>query len=853
MQGKIISHFEILEPLGSGGMGVVYKARDLTLGRAVALKFLPSLSHEERDRQRFFREARAASSLNHPGICTIHEIGEDVDGQLFLCMELCEGEMLKTRLQRGPLPPAEALDIAIQLASALAAAHRAGIVHRDIKPANIVVNERGKVKILDFGLALTAGEPRLTRAGRAVGTVVYMSPEQIGGRGIDPRSDLWSLGVVLFEMLTGRFPFEGASDWAVREAVVNREPESLTKMRPGLPRELDRLLARLLAKDPEARIASAPVLEQELVQIQQGIDTEEVTQAFVLRRRKLGKLRLAVAGLIGVAALSGLAFAFRGLWQSDAPREAQNLAVLPFTFTGNPTRDYFGEGLSSALITQLRGVPGLNVVSRSQASGYKDSLKGARQIAKELGAQEVLEGRVEEEGKRVRVKATLRDGEIGSVLWSRQLEGDHREIFSLQNRLAREVVEALSLSLSAEERRRLTRAPAKPLAYDFYLRARSMLADIDHPEDLDSASELFRNALALDPGFALAHAGLSEALVQSYLRDKDPTLLGEARQQAKRALALDPGLPDAHIALAVVDRENGRVQQAILRLRRLVALRPRSDAALLELAASYETAHDLPRAERALRQAIAVRPNYWGYWNQLGAMLQVQGDYSGARKAYEKAVQTAPSEFSWPQQNLAGLETQAGNLAAAIAIYEQIPRPILDPMLAGNIGTAYFMAGRLDEAEEYYRLAVRLEPRRAMWHSNLADLHLRRGDADAGRGEYRKAAQLLAKHLAVNPGEKTVQLQRALYLARAGDCGEALPIVRRLEADMEPNASNSFRTAQAYAVCGQRTPAIAAIRRALEQGYPAAGLLQRDELKALLNDPALASVLAAARAAPGKD
>ena len=855
MQGKIISHFEILEPLGSGGMGMVYKARDLTLGRTVALKFLPSaLAHDEKGRQRFFREARAASRLNHPNICTIHEIGEDGDGQLFLCMEVCEGETLKARLKRGPLPLAEALDAAIQLASALAVAHRAGIVHRDIKPGNIVVTERNKVKILDFGLALTAGETRLTRAGRTMGTIAYMSPEQIRGDEIDQRSDLWSLGVVLFEMLTGRLPFEGASEPAILNAVINQEPERLAKARPDLPHDFGRVLSRLLAKDPATRIGSAPALEQELRRLRQGMDSQEVTLSFAPPRRKLGKrLRLAIASLLGLAVVLVLAFTFRSLGRNEGLPRVQNLAVLPFSnVTGDPARDYFGDGLSSVLISQLSEVPGLNVVSRSEAWSYKGSPKRVRQIAKELGVREILEGQVLEAGERVRVEATLVDGETGFVLWSRNLEGDRGEIFRLQDRLVREVVKALSLSLDATERRRLSHKPTESLAaYDFYLQASSLLDDVDHPEDLDSACELFKRALEIDPNFALAHSGLSEALMATYKRDRDPGVLAETRRRAERALAIDPTLAAAHIALARVDWNTGRRARSIIELRRLVALHPELDAAYLELAISYEESGELAKAETTLRQAIEIRPDSWYLWNYLGGLLQKQGDSAGARKAYEKAIETTPAELSWPTQNLAAMETEQGNFAAAIAIYERIPRPIRNAGLAANIGAAYFSAGRLDEAEEHFRLSLRLQPKNHRWHRNLADLLRRRGDAAGARSQYLEAAQLIAKDLEVNPGQESLQLGRALYLAEAGSCGEALPLIRRLEESLQPAASNSWDIAQAYAVCGQRAPAIAAIRRAVDNGYSAASISQQDEFKPLLSDPALARLAAGARAPRG--
>src|SRR5687767_641103 len=439
MRGETVSHYQVLEELGGGGMGVVYKALDTRLRRHVALKFLPvELTRHLPAKERFLLEARAASTLDHPNVCTVHEVDETPDGRLFIAMAYYQGESLRQRIERGPLPVPEALRIAAQVARGLEAAHRAGIVHRDVKPANIMLPAGGEVKILDFGLAKLEGEARrLTRTGTTMGTVAYMSPEQARGDEVDARSDLWSLGVVLYEMLTGRLPFKGERDHSIVYSILHTPPGPLRPLCPGVPRPVERLIERLLEKDPKHRIQSAGEVAAALAAAERGDNLAPTELALsgslgrVLRRRRRA-LRWAGAAAL-VAALAGggwwLAAHQPGAATPAARPELRNLAVLPFAnLTGDPERDYFCEGLSAIFTHQLSAVPGLNVVARSETSAYRGSKKSAKEIGRELGVGAILEGHVRRQGERLLVEGSLIDADKGYVIWPMTLEGSPEEI-----------------------------------------------------------------------------------------------------------------------------------------------------------------------------------------------------------------------------------------------------------------------------------------------------------------------------------------------------------------------------------------------------------------------------------------
>ena len=437
MIGQTISHYRILSKLGEGGMGVVYKAHDTKLGREVALKFLPGgLTGDPRARERFIYEAKAASGIDHPNICTIYEIDETDDHRIFIAMACYEGETLKQRIARGPLETGEILDVAIQIARGLARAHEAGIIHRDIKPANIIITTRGEVKIVDFGLSKLLGLAKLTRTGMTVGTAAYMSPEQARGEEIDQRTDIWSLGVVLYEMLTGLCPFRSEYEQALIYSILNEEPAPLGSLRPDIPEEMDQLVQKAMAKVPVERFRYAGELLAEL--------------SFLAKRREAESDRL----LIGAA------------------KALPSIAVLAFTnLSADKENEYFSDGLAEDIIDALTQVPGLRVMARTSAFAFRGKEADVREIGARLNVEHILEGSVRRSGSRLRVTAQLVKASDGYHVWSQRFDREMTDVFAIQDEISQAIVEKLRLRLSAG-RPLVKRYTENLAAYDLCLKAR---------------------------------------------------------------------------------------------------------------------------------------------------------------------------------------------------------------------------------------------------------------------------------------------------------------------------------------------------------------------------------------------
>jgi len=572
MIGQTVSHYKILEKLGEGGMGVAYKAEDTRLKRTVALKFLsPELTRDKDAKTRFIHEAQAASALQHNNICTIHEIDETKDGRLFISMDCYEGETLKEKIAEGPLPVEDFIDIVSQVAAGLSEAHAAGMVHRDIKPANILVTEKGVVKILDFGLAKLFGQTKMTKSGMTVGTIAYMSPDQAGGGVVDERSDIFSLGVVMYELLTGERPFKGDHDAAVIYSIMNLEPKAPRQIRDQIPAEIEEIILTAMDKEPSRRYRVADELRARLRVVKMAIDS-------------------------GSADLS-----------AESP---PSIAVLPFAnMSADKEQDYFCDGMAEDLVNDLSKIAGIRVAARTSSFAYKGKSEDVRDIGRNLGVDTVLEGGVRKAGDRLRITAQLVNVADGYHIWSERYDRDLEDVFAIQDEIGRKIVESLKVKLTNKEKRVLDKVPTTDVeAYDCYIRGRQSFHRLG-AKPMDHARNLFMSAIIRDSEYGLAYCGLADCYSMLYMYfDNDRTHIENAVIASKKALELDAELAESHASHGLAIALDRRYDDADREFRKSIELSPRLFEAYYYWGRTYWARGDLEKAAELFKKADTVRP-----------------------------------------------------------------------------------------------------------------------------------------------------------------------------------------------------------------------------------------------------
>ena len=670
MVGKQILHYEILEKLGEGGMGVVYKARDLSLDRLVALKFLPAqFSADEEERKRFIHEAKAASALDHPNICSVYEIGETPEGQLFIAMAHYAGKTLKEKIKAGPLPVPEAVEVTIQIAEGLKKAHGKGIVHRDIKPANVMLTDEGTAKIVDFGLAKLKGLTRLTKSGTTLGTVAYMSPEQAQGKEADQRSDVWALGVILYEMLTGRLPFQGEYDQAMIYAILNEEPEPVTGLRSGVPIALDSVIAKALAKDREERYQHADELLADLRRVNKETDPLKRESSKVREdgRRKLSP-GLKIASwilLLGILAAAGYFLArekkepARSLGQGVAWKNS--IAVMPLRdFSAGRDQEYLCDGMTDAIIGRLSRLGQLKVISLTSVMAYKHREQPVREIGRELGVRNILAGSVTREKDNIRVSVQLVNADEDSPIWSQVYDRAVTSVFALYDEISQAITEALKLEFAPADLARPVAGPSENLeAYEYYLKGMHYIKTryvlTFREEDFKAGVDMFNRAIAIDPNYAMAYMGLSWAYEHRFQVFGDERDSREAQKASSifQRLAPDSALSNALQGYMCYEYKRD-FDKAFAYLRKALAINANTAEVNFLVGMCYMYAGLYEAGSYYLTRAVALDPNYIWAPYKLACSQMWEGEFEEAARNFEKYFALTPIEpLIWPGRYVA--------------------------------------------------------------------------------------------------------------------------------------------------------------------------------------------------------
>ncbi|MEO8191648.1 MAG: tetratricopeptide repeat protein [Acidobacteriota bacterium] len=846
--GTRLGSFEVLGPLGAGGMGEVYRASDLRLGREVAIKILPEIFAEDPDRlARFEREARLLASVNHPGLAAIYGI-EQAGSLRYIVMELVPGETLAEQLARGPLAIQEALRLARQIAEALEAAHEKGIVHRDLKPANIKVTPDGKVKVLDLGLA-KAMDPKIetgdtsqsptmmldqTRPGVILGTAEFMSPEQARGKAVDKRTDIWAFGCILYEMLSGWRIFRGETISDVLAAILTSEPEWNRLPRQTPPRVRD-LLQRCLKKDANERLRDIGDARLELA----GESANSGVGALAAETPRPRRAWL-IVGTIAVVLAAG------GVWSALRTRAAPaaaalsegSLVVLPaHVISDSPGGQAFGDGIVETLSVRLNEVPGIQVVTPRAAVAASDTSSDPFGAARSVGANLVVKSSVQRSGGRLRIVYSVWNVRTRYQVAGGTVDGSPSEFFGMQDQVAAQVAKGLKLPM------RTRRTPA-PSGLDTaeqqqrYTEALGHLQRYDRPKSVEAAVSILRDLASKAPSSPLVFAALGRADLASYILTHDAAWAQRARDDCQRARQLDANLPEVHVTLGQLLTRTGRPADAVAEFQSALALQPDSVEALLGLGNALERGGRAAEAEAAVRRAIALQPAYWASYNQLGTYQYNAGRFAEAAAQYERVVALTPDNVrGW--NNLGGAWYQAGNFDKARDAFQKSLAVKPNDGASSNLGTLEFFLGHYREAAQAFEEATKLTPANHLYWNNLGDARrwtpeLRGSAADA----YSRALSLANQTLDVNSKDVSAHLTAANTLAKTGRIQQAREHMKQALL-LGPDDPDSLMEAGVVAqLDGKTKEALQWIEKARSKGLGAAQVEHEPEFQTLRDLPA---------------
>ncbi|HYL77421.1 MAG TPA: protein kinase [Bryobacteraceae bacterium] len=854
MIGRTVSHYEILEKLGAGGMGVVYKARDTKLERIVALKFLAgNLLDSTTARVRFEQEARAISALNHPNIAIVYEADES-DGDAFLVLEYLPGGTLRSRLMElrensRKLSIAQVVDLSLQLAEGLAHAHQRQVLHRDIKPGNLMFNADGIMKITDFGLSKFLTGPDLTKGGARMGTVPYMSPEQARGVETDHRSDLFSAGAVLFEMAASHCPFHAPDEASLVRQIVKADPPSLAKLRPDAPESLLAIVRHLLEKNPKKRYQSAGDLALDLRAVQREIEgpTGSLASHRIPAYASKPMVRRPIVWLLAVCALLAiLAVAFapklRRLTGLTVPSR-KHIAVLQFeNIGGDPANGAFCEGLAETLtssLTELEHFHGsLLVVPASEVR--KQNIRSAADARRAFNVNLVITGSVQRTEGTIRLHANLVDTKSGTQIDARSIVASLDELNNLQDQVVREVADVLELQLQPKAVQLLSAGKtSNASAYDLYLQARGYLDRYDKPGNLDHSIDLLMKAVGQDPRYAVAFAALSEAKWWKYGTDRDPKWLEEAQELGLRAIELDKQVPAAHTNLAKAYAYTGRHADAIREYQAALDLDPISVEAHRGLADVYQRSGKPKEAERVYREAIQLRPGDWLSHTMLGVFYYEQSRYTDAEPPFQRVVELTPDNYvAW--YNLGALHLALGKYDQAASEFNKSIDLKAGPSFGGYLGLAevYLAQGRYRESAETDEKALAIGPNSYAVAGNLAEAYQQVPElAQKAPGMFQRAIENADRALITNPKDALALGCRALYCAKIGNLKQANEDIRRARAMAPADARLIYNAALIQEIAHHRQSALKGLAEALRAGFSLAEMNREPELANLRRDP----------------